>query len=204
MFSRLIYARMKRAALKVIESDDGTQRVAEIQFVHEPLKVETANDLGSAIARHLFTDTGAMRQEVRDVSFEPQVGLQVVTVRGAVDVEPEITLTEVALIELRATQQYDAKSGKGWYRLVFTLSVDLAERGRLHFIVERLGAGLHLSFTPQQSTIQDALRNAVDHFTANGSSSITLINPDGTRGESVTVTDEQVAAARRRLASKVH
>src|SRR3990172_9448254 len=96
--SEHIPALFKKGMLKLVQADDGgTKRVAEATLLIEPFPVSLARELGEDIAGHLFTEDGAIRDELESVDLRIRCGLQRVTVQAHEELPSVAVLDPVSI-----------------------------------------------------------------------------------------------------------
>jgi hypothetical protein len=144
-------ALFKKGTLKLVPSDEGgVRRVAEATCLIEPFPVGYARELGEEIANHLFTDDGAIRDELEAVDLRVRVGLQSVTVRPHEDLAPVAILSPVSIKDVSAKRIEHKESGRAWLQFSFVLVFSLEDKEARNFVLDQFGKGLLWSFLGMQ------------------------------------------------------
>lgn len=195
----------KKGTLKLVPSEDGgSKRVAEATLIVEPFPVSLARELGEEIAGHLFTDDGAIRDELESVDLRVRAGLQRITVRPHEDLHPVAVLEPVSIKDVSVKRIDDKASGRSWLSLTFALVFSLENKAARNFVLDEFGKALLWSFDGLQ---RDLLNKASLH------ESIAKMVPDGTTvslsvsgGEAVEIDAEahRREAKRLRNEAKTH
>ena len=140
---------LKSVVFKTVPSDSGKERVAAVTCQLEPFSSRLAHELGMDVAEHCFVEEGPdfrMREEVGNVAFRPQYGLQRVIAYPDANSPRLAVLEDVTVASMRVVRQEDEKRGTAWWKFCCTLLVGLADAKARAFLADYFDTELCFDF----------------------------------------------------------
>lgn len=153
MFQSRVLLHLAKASLKVTKGEKETRKDADVHLVFEPFSEQFAHEMGEDIARHLFED-GAICPELENVTLDPRVPNQIVTVSADLDGKVElVTLRQVEFGPISVSKQRDEKSGDEWLKATIRARIDLVPKAHREWLVGHFGAVMAFAFEAEQGDL---------------------------------------------------
>jgi hypothetical protein len=136
-----------------------------VGLVLEPLTSSLAKQLGPEVLAHCFTDKGAIREQMTEVTVELTQPEQCLIVRMAEDVAEHCRLRHVRVRRIKITKRDSSTDGGGarkskkvgpqtaTLRATFDCLIDSAEKVHQQFLCDFFAKTMYFTFEPEQENL---------------------------------------------------
>jgi len=161
-----VRATFKAMKLRLVNTDEGQKRLAELVFVVEPFTSALANEIDAALADHLFafpqTPASSPRGDVLDLKFATGSALFSLRMRFVPDDDAAaVVLKPVGVAPLKAHVVIDSDGDADHLTLTLTVAHEVDPSTDLRGLVHLFGLDVYLTFAALQGKLFDRVMDAI-------------------------------------------